>query len=69
MKKLDIQKIITVDSNDAIKKYQGELIKYIHQNILLTAQIEKMQSIIEEAFEKSPDTFPDDYIIENKENK
>lgn len=69
MKKLDIQKIITVDSNDAIKKYQGELIKYIHQNILLTAQIEKMQSIIEEAFEKNPDTFPDDYIIENKENK
>lgn len=69
MKKLNVQKIITVKSDVAIDKYQGQLLKSIHQNILLSAQNEKMQAIIEEVFKKAPDTFPADFVIDEKESK
>ena len=67
-KKLDIQKITTIGTDEAIDKYQGELLKYIHQDILLSAQNEKMQKIIEEVFKKAPEAIPDYLMMEVKDN-
>jgi len=69
MKKLDIQKIIMVSSDVAISKYKGLYLDSVHQNILLSAQNEKQQAIIEEVFKKAPDAFPAEYVIEEKEKK
>lgn len=69
MKKLNVGKIVTVDSAVAIDKYQGELLKALHQNILLSAQNEKMQEIIQTVFKKAPDAFPTEFVIEKKEEK
>ncbi|CAJ1186570.1 hypothetical protein CPEBRM1_ABPJDJAI_00904 [Companilactobacillus paralimentarius] len=65
-KKLDVQKITTVGTDEAIDKYQGQLLQYIHQDILLSAQNEKMQKIIEEVFKKAPEAFPADFVMEEK---
>lgn len=65
-KKLDIQKITTISTGEAIDKYQGQLLQYIHQDILLSAQNEKMQKIIEEVFKKAPEAFPADFVMEEK---
>ncbi|CAJ2232218.1 hypothetical protein [Companilactobacillus paralimentarius] len=65
-KQLDIQKITTISTGEAIDKYQGQLLKYIHQDILLSAQNEKMQKIIEEVFKKAPEAFPENFVMEEK---
>lgn len=65
-KQLDIQRITTIGTDEAIDKYQGELLKYIHQNILLSAQNETMQGIIQEVFKKAPEAFPENFVMEEK---
>lgn len=65
-KQLDVQKMTTVGTDEAIDKYQGELLKYIHQDILLSAQNEKMQKIIQEVFKKAPEAFPENFVMEEK---
>lgn len=68
MKKLDVKKITTVSSDVAITKYQAEYAKIFQQNILLSAQNENQQNLIEYLFNKVPEAFPDDYLIEEKNN-
>lgn len=68
MKKLDVKKITTVSSDVAITKYQAEYAKVFQQNILLSAQNENQQNLIEYLFNKVPEAFPDDYLIEEENN-
>lgn len=68
MKKLDVKKITTVSSDVAITKYQAEYAKIFQQNILLSAQNENQQNLIEYLFNKVPEAFPDDYLIEEENN-
>lgn len=68
MKKLDVKKITTVSSDVAIAKYQAEYAKIFQQNILLSAQNENQQNLIEYLFNKVPEAFPDDYLIEEENN-
>ena len=66
MKKLDVKKITEISSDVAIAKYQAEYAKIFQQNILLSAQIENQQRIIEYLFNKAPEAFPDDYILKEE---
>ena len=68
MKKLDIKKITSISSDVVIAKYQAEYAKIFQQNILLSAQIENQQRIIEYLFNKAPEAFPDDYILKEENN-
>jgi len=68
LKKLDVKKITTVSSDVAITKYQAEYAKVFQQNILLSAQNENQQNLIEYLFNKVPEAFPDDYLIEEENN-
>ncbi|KRL44629.1 hypothetical protein FD29_GL002055 [Companilactobacillus mindensis DSM 14500] len=52
----------------AITKYQAEYAKVFQQNILLSAQNENQQNLIEYLFNKVPEAFPDDYLIEEENN-
>lgn len=68
MKKLDVKKITAISSDVVIAKYQAEYAKIFQQNILLSAQNENQQNLIEYLFNKVPEAFPDDYLIEEEEN-
>ena len=68
MEKLDVKKITAISSDVVIAKYQAEYAKIFQQNILLSAQIENQQKIIEYLFNKAPEAFPDDYILKEETN-
>ena len=68
MKKLDVKKITAISSDVVIAKYQAEYAKIFQQNILLSAQIENQQRIIEYLFNKAPEVFPDNYILKEENN-
>jgi len=68
MKQLNMEAIMNVDSNVAIDKYQGEHLRLLHQNITLSAQCEKQLALIETLFSIAPEVFPDNFVIETKEN-
>jgi len=66
MKQLDVKKITTVSSDVAITKYQAEYAKVFQQNILLSAQNENQQNLIEYLFNKVPEAFPAEFVMEEK---
>ena len=68
MKKLDTEKLNTVNSNLVIAKYQAEYVKKLDENIRLSAQNEKLMGIIQMAFTMDPDAFPKDFVIEEVED-
>jgi len=68
MKKLDMQKLTTVESDVVISKYQGEYAKLLDQNIRLSSTVDKLTAIIQMAFVNNPDAFPKNFVIEEGNN-
>jgi len=68
MKKLNIQKLTTVDTNELVELYKSQYVNALNDCNLLNIQIKQYQKIIQDIADKNIDAIPAEYLTEVKDN-
>ena len=68
MKKLNTNKVAEVTANELIEKYKEKLTQSDSENMIMAIQLQKQQALIKKVFDKAPEAFPKDYILEEETN-
>jgi len=68
MKKLNIQKLTTVDTNELVELYKSQYVNALNDCNLLNIQIKQYQKIIQDIADKNIDAIPSEYLTEVKDN-